>query len=102
MQRLILILIMTGCGLGFSTPALADIFRLVNQSGTSLQSVAYEVRDASGGRVAWGTTDTLGRFVVNHERGNYRLIVRLGGRDVTTSISIDGREDLKRVVVQAN
>ena len=102
MQRLILIPIIAGCGLGYGTPAQADIFRLVNQSGTYLQSVAYEVRDASGGRVAWGTTDTLGRFVVNHERGNYRLIVRLGGRDVTATISIDGRGDLKRVVLQAN
>jgi hypothetical protein len=102
MQRLILILIVSGCVLGFGAPARADIFRLVNQSGNSLQSVAFEVRDASGGRIAWGTTDTLGRFVVNHERGSYRLIVRLGGRDVTTSINIEGRGDLKRVVVQAN
>jgi len=98
MQRLILIIVVFVFGLGHAAPALADIFRLVNQNGAYLPSVPYEVRNA-GVRISWGATDAVGRFIVNYAHGRYDLVVRLRGQEITKSITLDGRGDLKRVTI---
>jgi hypothetical protein len=98
MQKLILLIVTAVFGFGHLTPALADVFRLVNQSGTYLASVPYEVRKA-GARVSWGATDALGRFVVNSDPGTYDLVVRPPGGETTKTITLDGRDNLKGVTI---
>jgi hypothetical protein len=87
--------------LGHSMPANADIYQLVGTSADTLESVAYEVVDASGRRVAQGRTDSFGRFEVNGAPGTYQLRAQWG-RDTLPPIDlvIDGNRSLKRIQIR--
>jgi hypothetical protein len=87
--------------LGYSMPANADIYQLVGTGGDNLESVAYEVVDANGQRVAQGRTDSLGRFEVNSTSGTYQLRAQWGRVTLPpTDLVVDGNRSLKRIQVR--
>jgi hypothetical protein len=87
--------------LGHSIPANADIYQLVGSSADTLESVAYEVVDASGQRVAQGRTDSFGRFEVNSAPGTYQLRAQWGRVTLPPiDLVVDGNKSLKLIKIK--